>query len=72
MTTNDTIAIIKTIAKHAIGGCDLSATTDLTCATRLIRKREDPNFYVFQQYFLPRARVDATEQKRPIKDFFEE
>ena len=40
----------------------MSATTDLTCATLLIRKREDPNFYVIQQYLLPRARVDATEQ----------
>jgi len=47
---------------YAIGGCDLSATTDLTCATLLIRKREDSNFYVLQQYFLPQARVDATEQ----------
>jgi len=47
---------------YAIGGCDLSATTDLTCATLLIRKPEDPNFYVLQQYFLPQARVSATEQ----------
>ena len=47
---------------YAIGGCDLSATTDLTCATLLIRKPEDPNFYVLQQYFLPQARVNATEQ----------
>lgn len=43
---------------YAIGGCDLSATTDLTCATLLIRKPNDPNFYVLQKYFLPRARVD--------------
>ena len=43
---------------YAIGGCDLSATTDLTCATLLIRKPQDPNFYVLQQYFLPKARVD--------------
>lgn len=47
---------------YAIGGCDLSATTDLTCATLLIRKPEDPNFYVLQQYFLPQARVNVTEQ----------
>ncbi|MGM9681820.1 MAG: terminase large subunit, partial [Eubacteriales bacterium] len=32
---------------YAIGGCDLSATTDLTCATFLIRKSaEDPTVYV--------------------------
>lgn len=47
---------------YAIGGCDLSATTDLTCATLLIRKRDDANLYVLQQYFLPQARVNATEQ----------
>ena len=47
---------------YAIGGCDLSATTDLTCATLLIRKRDDAQFYVLQQYFLPQARVNATEQ----------
>lgn len=27
---------------YALGGCDLSATTDLTCATLLIRKAGDP------------------------------
>ena len=46
---------------YAIGGCDLSATTDLTCATLLIRKPDDPIVYVLQHYFLPRSRVDAVE-----------
>lgn len=46
---------------YAIGGCDLSATTDLTCATLLIRKKSDPKIYVLQQYFLPEARVNAVE-----------
>jgi len=60
---NETVVPMEELqGNYAIGGCDLSATTDLTCATLLIRKREDPNFYVLQQYFLPRARVDATEQ----------
>lgn len=48
---------------YAIGGCDLSATTDLTCATMLIRKPEDNNFYVLQKYFLPQLRVDNVEAK---------
>ena len=48
---------------YAIGGCDLSATTDLTCATLLIRRPEDPQFYVLQQYFLPKARVDQVEHQ---------
>lgn len=47
---------------YAIGGCDLSATTDLTCATLLIRRPDDEKFYVLQHYFLPQARVDVLEQ----------
>lgn len=46
---------------YAVGGCDLSATTDLTCASLLIRKPNDDNFYVLQKYFLPQSRVDAVE-----------
>ena len=47
---------------YAIGGCDLSATTDLTCATLLIRKPGDENVYVLQHYFIPQARIDKLEQ----------
>ena len=46
---------------YALGGCDLSATTDLTCATLLIRKRNDEKLYVLQHYFLPQARIDKLE-----------
>ena len=48
---------------YALGGCDLSATTDLTCATLLIRKPDDPIVYVLQQYFLPEKRVEHLEDK---------
>lgn len=48
---------------YAIGGCDLSATTDLTCATLLIRKPNDPIVYVVQQYFLPQKRIDVLDEK---------
>lgn len=46
---------------YAIGGCDLSATVDLTCATLLIRKPNDENVYVLQQYFLPQSKLDKVE-----------
>jgi phage terminase large subunit-like protein len=46
---------------YAVGGCDLSATTDLTCATLIIQKPNDSNLYVLQKYFLPRCRVDEVE-----------
>ena len=47
---------------YAIGGCDLSATTDLTCATLLIRKPNDDNVYVLQHYFIPESKIDKVEQ----------
>lgn len=48
---------------YAIGGCDLSATTDLTAATLLIRKPGDSTVYVLQQYFLPESRIAKLEDK---------
>lgn len=48
---------------YAIGGCDLSATTDLTCATLLIRKRGDTTVYIVQHYFLPQAKIDKLTEK---------
>ena len=47
---------------YAIGGCDLSAVYDLTCATLLIRKPGDENVYVLQKYFLPQKRIDDLEK----------
>ena len=48
---------------YAIGGCDLSATTDLTCATLLIRKSgDDPQIYVLQHYFLPAKKLEMLDE----------
>ncbi len=41
---------------YAIGGVDLSSTTDLSCATLLILK--DNKKYIIQQYFIPEERLD--------------
>jgi len=49
-------------SSYAIGGCDLSATTDLTCATLLIRKPNDEKIYVLQHYFLPQSKIDKIDQ----------
>ena len=38
---------------YAIGGVDLSSTTDLTCATLVIMKSNSEKKFVLQQYFLP-------------------
>ncbi len=48
---------------YAVGGCDLSATTDLTCATLLIRKPDTETVYVLQHYFLPRKKIDMLDEK---------
>jgi len=62
-TVNEVVVPME-ILKHsyAVAGCDLSATTDLTCATLLIKKPKDDNLYVLQKYFLPQSRVDTVEQ----------
>lgn len=40
--------------RYFIGGIDLSATTDLTCATAMFAIKDEPNkLYVMQQYFMP-------------------
>lgn len=59
---NETVVDMSTLEhSYAIGGCDLSATTDLTCATLLIRKPNDENVYVLQHYFLPQSKIDKLE-----------
>lgn len=46
---------------YAIGGCDLSSVYDLTCATLLIKKPNDNNFYALQHYWIPEKRVAEVE-----------
>lgn len=59
---NETVADMDYLSNsYAIGGCDLSATTDLTCATLLIRKKDDENFYVLQRYFIPESKLEAVD-----------
>ena len=41
---------------YAVGGADLSSTTDLTCATLLVVKKGIK--YVLQQYFIPKSKLE--------------
>ncbi len=52
---------------YAVGGVDLSSTTDLTAATLLWKK--DEKIYVNQMYFIPRdiAELKEREDKVPYK-----
>jgi len=47
---------------YAIGGCDLSAVGDLTCATLILQKPHDNNVYVLQMYFMPQSKLDFVER----------
>jgi phage terminase large subunit-like protein len=62
IVNESTFEMSKVSHSYAIGGCDLSATTDLTCATLLIRKPKDETVYVLQHYFIPQSKIDAMEQ----------
>ena len=52
----ETYDIEELFDTYAIGGVDLSSTTDLTCATLLIIKHGKK--YVLQQYFIPSERLE--------------
>lgn len=61
VVNDERIDLEKISNSYAIGGCDLSSTTDLTCATLIIRKPEDRRFYVLQKYFLPQSKIEKTD-----------
>ena len=59
----EVVPIEKLEHSYAIGGCDLSATTDLTCATLLIMKPDDDRYYVLQKYFIPESKLNPADEK---------
>ncbi len=48
---------------YAVGGCDLSSTYDLTCATLLLKTESEGPWVVLQQYFLPESRIRDVEKQ---------
>lgn len=60
---NDTVVPMEYLEhSYAIAGCDLSAVSDLTCASLIIRKPDDDNIYVLQHYFIPESKAASVEQ----------
>ena len=49
---------------YAVGGVDLSSTTDLTCATVLVKR--NGIVYSIQQYFIPDAKLEEKIQEDKI------
>lgn len=57
VANNEELFDIEEIADtYAIGGVDLSSTTDLTCATAIVLK--DGIKYVLQKYFIPEKQLE--------------
>lgn len=52
---------------YGVGGCDMSQTTDLTCATVLFMVKDDPTIYVMQMYFLPADLLDEKVENDGIR-----
>ena len=50
----------------AIGGADLSITTDLTCATMLMMDRDTQQRFIAQMYWLPRESLQERVQQDKI------
>lgn len=51
---------------YAVGGVDLSSTTDLSCATLLLMKSGSEKKYALQQYFLPRELLEERVREDKI------
>lgn len=70
----DTYEIANLNRNYAVGGVDLSNTMDLTCATLLLEKKDNPGcLYVIQQYFMPREKLrDKIELDKVPYDLWEE
>lgn len=48
---------------YCIGGCDLSSTYDLTCATLLLKKNAEGPWIALQKYFLPESRLEEIDKQ---------
>lgn len=71
VNNEETYNIDNLRGSYAIGGADLSSTTDLTCATLLILSKGKK--YVLQQYFIPEDKLEEKENddKVPYKKWKE-
>ena len=52
--------------RYGIGGCDLSSTTDLTCATVIFMVPGDERIYVEQMYWIPEDLLEARVKEDKI------
>lgn len=65
INNDETFDIKDFKGQYAIGGADLSITTDLTCATLLLMDQNEKR-YVTQMYWLPRDNFEKRVQEEKI------
>ena len=61
-----TFDIAELKPRYCIGGIDLSATTDLTCATIVFKVPDDETTYVKQMYWLPSDLIEVRSHEDKI------
>lgn len=66
INNEETFAMDEIRDTYAVGGTDLSSTTDLTCATLLLMKPGSDKKYCVQQYFLPGDLIDKRVREDKI------
>lgn len=66
INNTETLKLDELKGCYSVGGADLSATTDLSCATQIIMKAGSDKKYVIQQYFLPEELVEQREKEDKI------
>jgi phage terminase large subunit-like protein len=73
INNEETWDISDLAGSYAVGGVDLSSTTDLTCATLVLMKPDSNKKFVIQQYFMPDERLDikVNEDKIPYHRWHE-
>ena len=66
INNSEKIDISSVEGTYAVGGADLSSTTDLTCATLVLMKPNSVCKYILQQYFLPEEIIEQREKEDKI------
>ena len=66
INNENTFDIARFKNAYAIGGADLSITTDLTCATLLMMDKVTQERYITQMYWLPRDSFEKRIQEEKI------
>lgn len=66
INNTETFDIEQFRGQYAIGGADLSITTDLTCATLLMMNKTTEQRYIAQMYFIPAENLEIRVKEDKI------